>query len=670
MSNKIQTLFTNNDLKSWIKRFKADPNTELEKLTVDGIAQIYKKAKDEYHNSGKPLFTDAEFDYLEEYFRNLNPNHAELTNVGSLPASSHHKKEALPYYLGSLNKIKDDDHKDIAKFCTTYGPGYVLSDKLDGYSGLIYIDKENQIKLYTRGVGTTGSNISHLIPLIKNLPTKDQINLLPVGVAIRGELVISKKDFDIVNPKKEYATLRNCLSSVVNSKVPDRTLASVTQFVAYEVIHPVLAPSDQMNKIKELGFKCVSNKLVKDKILTTDFLLKELFERRETSEFVIDGIVLSHDKIHPREKGIDPRSSFAFKSIKTQEVKETTVVRVEYNISKNGLWVPTIKVNLVHVGGVNVRSLTGFNARYVVANGIGPGSVIQVARAGDVIPQIVGIVSRSTSGEPQMPPQEYEWSASDAHLILPENKRKGNKDFQFKQIECFFELLEIAGLSSGNLKKIFNAKYETVKAILDMQKDDFLKVNGFQSKMANKLFDGISERIKFIEPVTLMVGSNVFGEGIGTTKIGLILDACSDITTKQHVPSVEELLNISSIREKTAAQFLKNLPLYFEFIKINGLDKMDKTEAAVRRKLVPKVQNDSFPRLPASFDGQIVVLTQFRNKDLEALIVERGGKVGAAITKKTTLIICEDRSNKDQKSKKIAKALSEGIAIEEFSQYM
>ena len=156
------------------------------KLNSTQLEELLNYITDLYYNSkkGSPI-SDELFDYLKDLLKEKNPNSSFLQQIGA-PIKNLDKrpdKVNLPYFMGSLDKIKPE--KDtLDDWKTKYKGSYVISDKLDGVSGLIY-KKDGIISLYTRGDGFIGQNITHLLKHVINKKVK--LNELPDGYAVRGE---------------------------------------------------------------------------------------------------------------------------------------------------------------------------------------------------------------------------------------------------------------------------------------------------------------------------------------------------------------------------------------------------------------------------------------------------------------------------------------------------
>ena len=685
--------------KAFIGQLRKNPVDVLKGLSEDEIATIIQKANHSYYNSQDPLFSDNLFDMIKDYLENINPNHPILKNVGSVAEGE--KKEILPYFMGSLDKIKTDE-KAIEKFKKEFPDEYVVSDKLDGNSGMIY-SKGGEVKLFTRGDGTIGQNISHLLPFIKNVgkfTTKAEVTL-------RGELIISKADFEKV--KDKGANARNMVAGLLNAKVPDLELIQLVQFVAYELITPKLKPEDQFKYMKDLGFKPVFNQKVNESKLTVDELSKILLHRRSISEFEIDGIVVFHNILHKRVKE-NPKYAFAFKSLLTMEQAEVIVSNVEWNMSKDGYLIPVVNFNPISLAGVTIRRAHGFNGKFIQDNKIGPGSKIVIIRSGDVIPYISEILSESEIGKGQMPDVKYVWSKTGVDIMLSKEEQKDSDELKFKNLEYFFDKIDVKGLSSGNLKKIYDSGKKTVKDILNITVADLLKVDGFKSKMAEKIALAIKERKTTLDCITVMSASNTLGRGFGSKRIELIVMTIPSILKKRYIPTIAELLVIKGVEKTTADAFIKNLPDYFDFVDKNGIeclfedvnDEDEKIETPKNKSPSPLkskcpegcipnpsmistasnelIKEVSVPKKVISLNKQIsqkqfenmkFVFTGFRNDELEKYIKKFGGSVSTSVSKNTTAVIRKDGTDKTSGKVKKAEELNVKVVnLEDFiSQY-
>lgn len=638
--------------KTLLDKLKKDPLPVLKSLTEAEIAQIIQKANYEYYTTQTPIFSDNTFDLIKEYLEEINPHHPILKAVGT---GLHGEKFELPYFMASLDKIKTDE-KILEKFKSTYKCSYMVSDKLDGNSAMYYVDKNGVPKLYTRGDGQFGQDITHLLPFLRHIPK----NIPSSGYAIRGELIISKKDFAKVSDKG--ANARNMVAGIINAKTPDLELAQLVQFVAYELVHPRQSFEEQMLTLKQLDFKVVYHQLIGEKLLTTSKLSEILVDRRSHSEFEVDGIVVYHNQEHAPVKE-NPPYGFAFKSIHTMDKAEVIVTRVEWSISKDKMLKPVVIFNPVPLSGVMVQKATGFNGKFISENKIGPGSKIVVMRSGDVIPYITEILQPSATGEGQMPDNKYVWTDTKVDIMLDmQNEDKSVQDaVDQKNLEHFFDKLDFKGISSGTIAKLYAAGYKTPKSILQITKSQLEKVDGFQSKLAEKVHTSIHVGKQDMQCLKVMEASNTLGRGFGAKKLQLIVESIPTIMTKKYVPSVTELVAVKGVEKKTAEAFVENLPKFFKFLKDNDIKCTGMNEEDVKKtNLTPT---------GSSLVDMVVVFTGVRDKAVEEFVTKNGGKVGSGVNKKTTIVVTKSLDGKATGKIKDAMDLNiPVVTLEQFKQ--
>jgi NAD-dependent DNA ligase len=639
--------------KTFINKLINDPYEILKTLTIVEIVELIQTANHKYYNLDTPLFDDQIFDIIKEYLAEIAPGHPVLNNVGASVSTSN--KVKLPFYMGSLDKIKNDE-KAFTNWKNKYVGEYVISDKLDGNSGLI-VFQGNGFSMYSRGDGTYGQPISHLLPFLKNSFSFNSDKFLKHGehIAIRGELIISKEDFSKIADKN--ANARNTVAGLINAKLPDLQVAKITSFVGYEVLFPIMTPNKQMEFIdKILKIQCVYNEFLSNEQLTLDNLSNTLVKRRQTSPFEIDGIVVTHNHIYKNNNKTNPEHSFAFKSVITMEKAEVIVTKVEWNMSKDGIFVPIVHFTPVNLDGVVITKSHGFNGKFIKDNSIAPGAIIIIMRSGAVIPYIVETIKKAPS--PQMPDTPFVWNKTGVDILVDANSmtNEDNNQLQLKNLEYFFDKVDVPGLSGGILKRIYDKGFNTIGKITGITKEQLLTVDGFKDKMAEKISSALHNRFidkgSNIDLFLLMDASNILGRGIGSKKIKLICDDIPDIIGKRIIPNITQLTNIKGVEEKTAKLFIDNLPKIFKFFDDNNL--------TFERNTVENNNQELSPTANIRISGKSFVFSGVRDKDLEKLIVDNGGVVSTSVSSKTSILLVKTI---DDESSKMTKAKTLGITI-------
>ena len=615
-----------------------DPIETLKSLPIKQIVKLLEKADIAFFNSSNTLLPDDIYDMVKQYIRDNDPNNQYLKKVG---AEIEINKEELPIYMGSLDKIKDSE-ANIVKWKNKYKGNYVISEKLDGISCLLYHDK-NETKLLTRGNGYIGQNISHILPYLRIDVAK-----LQEKIAIRGELIISRSNWNLISDIG--ANARNVVAGAVHTKTVNKDTISKIDFVAYDILYPRKKLSESLEYVKMLDIPVVNHIVGDNDILNLENLSQLLAKWRKESLYEIDGIVIQHDEEHNVLSGKNPKHAFAFKTIITNEQAEVIVTDVEWNISKHRYLKPLIKFEEISLGGVKIKQATGFNAAFIKNNKIGPGSHIIIVRSGDVIPHVLTVLTPSSNNQPKMPSVSYDWTETNIDIFLKGDEK--NREHDINAFVHFMKTLDIDGVKEGVIAKMYDAGFDTLKKIINISLDEIRIIPGFKDKSALKLYQSL-QNISTSKCEKLLIASNVFGRGFGEKKLKLISHVYPFIgydKTRSLNLSIDDLIKINGIAVTTADQFIKGIEKYFEFCKDIGIKCKKSNKETINN------QSSKFD----IFKGKKVVFSGFRNKEYENSITNSGGTITTAISKATNYLIVKEYNDS---SAKIKKALEYGIII-------
>ena len=629
-----------------------DVITTIDNLTIVKLEQIVEYAADKYYNTQKSVISDAIYDMLIDFLKLKAPKSKVLKNIGAKVKSKN--KVTLDYHLGSMDKIKPpSNHLD--KWITKYEAPYVLTDKLDGISALL-VYRTDGISMYTRGTSTEGLDISHLTKYL-NIPDLDtvikycnthkmnhKINHKNI-IAFRGELIIKDDVFEN-NWADEFKNARNTVAGLVNSKKINPQLARDTDIVLYEVIDPLYKMTDQLKIMQDLKFNYVLYKIINK--LNYEVLSTYFKKRRVESDYMIDGIIVTNDVIHKRNTSGNPDYAFAFKDILEDQKANTKVKSIEWNISKDGYLIPTLLLEPVTISGVEIKRVTGHNAKYVVDNKLGNGAEIELIRSGDVIPYINKIIKQ---GKANLPEGKWTWSGTKVDIILD---NMNNEDIIKKNLYFFFSTLDTKGLGEKVIHKLYDAKFNTVQKILELTKDKLVKadISSFKEKTIDNILKAINMAITDVTLAKIMAASNKLGHGLGFERMKQILSHYPNLITKYSDWSKAEFIDkiklIDSWDTKTATLFVNNFDDFIEFY--NSIKKFIKIKKQV-------ISNNS------KISGLIFVFSSFRDKELATMIETMGGKVSSSVSGNTDYLVVKDDSVLENKTEKIKKAEVNGVKI-------
>ena len=644
--------------------FKSQGLSALKQMTESELSKLIRDANDAYYRNNEPIMSDNEYDILIDYTKSHYPDNVvakeghtakvlpiccdQKTASGiaasnpptasaaspptasgiasgiaacaaSPPTASHPTASgiasgiaSLPYQMWSMDKIKPDTDA-LSKWLKKYKGPYVLSCKVDGVSGL-YTTEGPEPKLYTRGDGITGQDVSHIIPYLKLPQTKN--------ITIRGEFIITKELF-ARKYAASFANPRNFVAGVINKKTIDADKYRDLSFVIYELIEPRMKPSEQMKFISNLSSTDIEVIQYIIESVANETLSELLIKWRVEYKYEIDGIICMNDAIYSRPSG-NPDYAFAFKMVLSDQVAEAKVVDVIWAPSKDGYLKPRVQIEPIKLRGVDIEYATGFNASFIETNKIGVGALIRLIRSGDVIPHITDVIQPAS--EPLMPdPTTYEWNDTHVDIVLKDIKE--NQVVKEKNISCFFTSLDVEGLAIGNVKRIMASGYDTIPKILSMSVSDLLKVDGFKRKMADKVYTNIKAKVEEASLAELMHATNIFGRGFGTRKLSAILTHLPTILQPSD-NKIKLISNVQGMGNKTAEKFVHSIDEFLQFMSDANLNHKLTTASEVSEAV------ESNPLYKKKY-----VMTGFRDKEFIKKMDALGAEQASNVSKNTSFVI-------------------------------
>ena len=581
-----------------------------------------------YYTGNETGLEDEQYDYIVEILRKKDPSFISI--IGAKMKEDYNKTE-LPFHMGSMNKPTGKNKaQKIEKWVSLNNSDkYIIEDKLDGMS-CMYTYTNGEIKLYSRGESSVGSNISHLSKYINGIPQKLETNL-----SVRGELIIKKKVFETKYNKKNvqngYKNACNMVAGVVHSKTFKEGIRDII-FVAYELVDKNIVmppPSYQLELLKHSGFNVVNSDIVPIQEINEESLKLQLLRFRKISEYTIDGIIIQPDKEYVRNTDGNPPYAFAFKLITEDDVLPAIIKDIKWGISGYGLLKPVLTVEPIDFPGSTITNISGKNGRYIYDNKLGPGSIIEVAL--NISPQIHRIIKRSAAA--CMPTFGYEWTESGADI----KTISFTSEECIKRIHSFLKEINVEEIGEQTIKTMYENGYNTLFKILQATIQNFESLPSFKIKKATKIYTNIHTKLQELTYEEVLAGSSIFGFGIGKRKIASLLKEIPNILTIYTEISASELVNmiisIEGFDEKTALKFSINIPaadIFIQKLKEYGGKFIENKHTPISIK-------------EGELNGKSIVFTQVRDKELEKEIEKRGGKIITSISKNTSFLIIKNK---------------------------
>lgn len=577
---------------------------------IDVVLNLKSVLDDAYYND-ESLISDELYDVLDSF---IIKHHKHLKKtVGAKIRKDNNNRANLPFWMGSVDKITPADIKPLERWIqkhSSFPKIYIVTEKLDGVSGLY----TNTNHLYTRGDGSVGADISCLLPILKLPDLKDK-NIL----AVRGEFIIPDSIF-IEKYKDTNSNARNMVSGLILSKTQKKSLKDVC-FIAYEIIYeghskPHLT---QLTDLKNAGFNIPAYKVLED--LNID-VLTELNDRfKSESAFKLDGIIISSNQMYDRNTSGNPEYMFAFKSQSKDSIVSSTVIDIHWEISRWGIFVPIILIEPVTIDGKTISRISGSNASLLQHRKCGIGSKVCVTFTNDVIPFITSVIE--PSDEFKFPSET--WDENEVCLLADSTNPSVKKIMEIKAIVSFFCKMGIKFVCESTVTKMYNKGFTSILACVKISELE-LKNCGFKEKSATRILENIKNGLSGVTAPKLLSASGVFGQGISIKKLEDLFLNLPEFLSSPGSISKERISQIDGFSDITATKILNGIARAIEFI--DGISQY------------VEFKNNS--RVSDSFIGKKIVFSGFRSSELENFVINRGGKIMSAVSKKTDILVVND----------------------------
>lgn len=363
-----------------------------------------------YYTDDNPEIEDYEYDKLfrelenlERDFPNLKEENSPTNKVGGMILEKFEKFEH-PIAMYSLSNVMNEEEffefdNRMKRETNSKNIKYTVENKFDGLALELIYQNGKLIVASTRGDGQVGENVTNNVKVMNNVPKniKEKNKLI-----IRGEALITKKDFEALNREREeleevpFANPRNAASGGLRQLDSSESKKRRLKFFAYQIANykdfNLTNEYKAMEFLSDLGFTVegVHPNIDAKEVLK---IYNEIQLNRNKMDYEIDGLVIKVDDIKSQEKlgflSRAPRFAVAFK-FKPEE-KETLLNNIEVQVGRTGALTPVAKLKPVQVGGVIVSNVTLHNPNEIKSKDIRIGDTVVVIRSGDVIPKIVRV---------------------------------------------------------------------------------------------------------------------------------------------------------------------------------------------------------------------------------------------------------------------------------------
>ena len=645
---------------------------EDKKKRMRELVELLNRARRAYEQENTEIMSNYEYDQLYDELQGLEQ---ELnTTLASSPTINvgYEVLSELPKERHERPMLSLDKTKDVERLKEFLGDQKaMISWKLDGLTIVLTYRNGELEKAVTRGNGEVGEVITNNAKVFKNIPLR-----IPYTgeLVLRGEAVIGYKDFAEINDEIEdvdarYKNPRNLCSGSVRQLNNKITAQRNVRFYAFTLVRADGVDFEnsrlyQMDWLRDQGFDVVEHHPVTRDTIEDE--VKWFADHIEKNDIPSDGLVLVYDDIAYGESlgttAKFPRDSFAFKW--ADEIRETTLLEIEWSPSRTGLINPVAVFEPVELEGTTVSRASVHNISIMEELELGVGDRIQVYKANMIIPQIAENLTRSGVRDiPKVCPV-----CGGETRINMENETKTlvctNPRCQAKHIKSFAlfvsrDAMNIEGLSEATLEKfIMNGFIKDFTDIfhLDRYADEIKAMDGFGEKSYMNLQTGIQNaRVTTLPRLVYSLGI----PNIGIANAKMICRALGNDPEKVMNATADELAQISGVGDVIAGTYVQ----YFA----------DEEHREIFQKLLAEVEipKEEEPEGGQNLAGVNFVITgsvhHFANRgEVKEEIERRGGKVTGSVTSKTNYLINNDVNSTSSKNRKARELGIPIISEEEF----
>jgi DNA ligase (NAD+) len=553
---------------------------------------------------------------------------------------------------------------------------YFCELKIDGLKVILKYENGNLVQAATRGDGSEGEDVTENIKTIRTIPLKISAK---EKIYVIGEVWIAKKDFEKINEerKKEnlelYANPRNTAAGTLRQLDTKVVSRRKLKYFAYDIKGVNFETQENVNnKLIEFGFLVNNeNRLCKNLNEIQEYFEKWNGNIRNEQEYGVDGLVIKMNDLKIAEElgftAQAPRSDVAYK-FKAEEAV-STILDITFQVGRTGVITPVAELEPVELAGSTVKRATLHNFDEIKRLGVKMGDKVMVRKAGDIIPQVFGVLKNLRTGKEKE--IETPTSCPVCNSVLEKDTENAGVKLICKNKKCpekikgrivYFvsrNCMNIDGLGEKIIEQFYNEKL--IKNISDLYKLDYdriAKLEGWKEKSIDNLKKSIeNSKNPLLEKFIVSLGINTVGEETAIDLAKNFETFENFWITKSHITYLKEKLSsIYGIGEKTIFEIL-------EFMK----DEENQKEIAEILKYVKpqKYKNTNIGNI--FLDKRFVITGTFEKysrDEIEKIIKENGGSVQNAVNAKTTfLIVGEDAGSKLKKAQDLK---VKTISIEEF----
>jgi DNA ligase (NAD+) len=654
-------------------------NYELTQKRYQELIEQVEKYDYAYHVQDVSLVSDFDYDHLVKELEKIERDHPELkvnyspTNrVSGGVKEGFSRSEHTHPLLSLANVYSEPEFLEFVQRVQKGADGYLFlqffcETKFDGLSLALYYRDGVLERAVTRGDGKTGEDVTENVRSIRTLPLRLRRN---VDIIVRSEVLMTRADFVELNRRnaeaglKTFANPRNAAAGTVRQL--DSNVAAGRKLVifAYDVLNREqlhLKSQQEANALlADLGFKTDPHaRFCSDAAAVMDFY-RQMQSKRSGLAYDIDGIVVKVNQFELHDilgtTGKAPRFATAFKY--AAEQAETRIVNIAVQVGRTGVLTPVAEFEPVFVSGSNVRFASLHNWEEMRSKDIRIGDYVKIEKAGEIIPQVVTVLTERRQGTERELPEPEKCPVCDSAV----SRRSGEVAYRCENSLCpsrrlaalkhfvSRDALDIRGVGESVLEQL--SELGLVENLLDLfrlTKDDFLRLKETKERLAAKLYEAVQSRRKDVELYRFVYALGIPFVGINSARLLAENFGTWESLTKG---TKEQFMAVDGIGDKMA----EALALFFasdDFLRTEEI--RQELAISIKDGHGNEVSDGPFIGENVCFTGSMGGLTR---PEAQRMVLAMGGKISNTVGKSTTMLVCGEKSGS-----KVEKALKLGIQV-------
>ena len=645
---------------------------EQARQRVQELRTVIEKNNRLYYDQDAPELEDFEYDALTRELKELEAAYPELItpasptqHVGGTPSGRFAKVTHTVKMESLLDAFSYDELRDFDRRVQEAGiePEYVVEIKIDGLSCSLEYENGELVRASTRGDGVVGEDVTANVRAIKKIPK--HLKNAPAFLEVRGEVYMPHEAFQHLCAEQElqgtapFKNPRNAAAGSLRQKDPKITGSRGLSIFVFNVQQirgkELTTHAESLDYLKSLGLPVSPRYHIVHNMEDAIAEIEQIGQNRSKLDFDMDGAVIKVNRFAQRDlmgsTNKFPRWAIAFKY--PPEVKETTLRSIEVAVGRTGVLTPTACFDPIFLAGTTVARATLHNEDFIHQFGLRIGDTIQVRKAGDIIPEVIGVTHHAEDADPyEMPTVCPSCGAPVVHLEDESALRCINPECPAQALRNLIhfasrDAMDIDGLGTAVATQLVEkGLVHSVADLYTLTQEQLLTLDKFKEKSADNLHKAI-ERSKENNLDKLLFGFGI--RNIGDKAAALLAEHFGTLEAIREagVEAISEIDGFGGVMAQSIVEF---------FAKDGTADVVHRlADAGVNMKWKGEPKGDKLAGKTLVVTGTLETLSR---SEAEALIVRNGGKASGSVSKKTSYVVAGAAAGS-----KLTKAQSLGVPV-------